>query len=387
MKKNIKNLSLMLLAGMALTACSGDDILDQTAQQQDNKKWTATISIGKDAGEATRAIANSGDNIIVSWATWDKVCVFKNDKMVGTLSPIESTNENTVTMSGTLDGNSWMIGETVSLRYPRQNVDYKQQSGDFGDLASKYDYAEATTTVKNVTGSTVEFNAATLVNKQALVRFEFKDPIRILTIHSSTMAEPIVIYSTRYSTLTNLYAALPLTSSGVTADYVLTGISESNKMFSIKKSGINMSNGKYYTCQIPAFANSDFPAVIDLGLSVNWATSNLEANGDVNSDGTTKSHTDITSPYGGNYYLPTKAQYEELIDNCFTRTASNFTILISKKTGYEGNTVFFRNASYWTDTPGSLGGWWYRLYISFGGFEYDEVQDGNKYSVRYVQTK
>lgn len=120
---------------------------------------------------------------------------------------------------------------------------------------------------------------------------------------------------------------------------------------------------------------------VDLGLSVNWATCNVGADKPEDCGGyfawgetTTKSDYDsdtytgtIVSQlpldkdaahvnFGGTWRMPTKTEYQELIDNCTwslvdTNTARGYRIT-SKKKGYENKSIFLPGGGYKVGTSG-----------------------------------
>ena len=152
-----------------------------------------------------------------------------------------------------------------------------------------------------------------------------------------------------------------------------------------------------------ATAKDKTAEIVDLGLSVKWATGNIVKNGAKYSigaptdngyyfswanveghykgkgydfsDNTYKStpgyklHTNIspTSGYdaaratlGGNWRLPTKDEFQELIDNCTltwtTKDGVNGMRLTSKKSGYTSNSIFIPAAGMYDGTTLHLDG-------------------------------
>lgn len=412
MKKNIKLFGLLLMAGMAFTACSSDDIEGQANSQQENKTWTAMMDVAK--GLDTRTLTLSGTSLNVGWNTSEKVYVYRSNELVGTLSPSTITTSTSVSMTGTLDGNTYAVGNPVTLRFPREEVDYTGQDGTLATIAAKYDYALGSTTVKSVSGNSVTFNTATLISQQAIVKFTFPWAVKMVSVYGSedVLDEPIVVLPT--TAISTVYVALPMAESAV-ASYVVTAVRASdNRETVVKKTGVLMQNGKYYTC---AFTESDMatPTYFNLGLSVNWcaynldltSTSNSKLTVDVTKDGsrfawgetktkdtgysmnTYKFYNTTTGKYtkyvnssnhgtvdnltvlqltddaaraaNSNYRMPTEQEAQELFDSnkCF-RTQYNmdgeyYTIVTSKISGREGNAIIFRtgNDQYlWTSTLG-----------------------------------
>ena len=121
---------------------------------------------------------------------------------------------------------------------------------------------------------------------------------------------------------------------------------------------------------------------IDLGLSVKWATRNLDANKNTDLGGfySLDSYTLYNYTYsddyayqilGENWHTPSKAEWEELIQNTYSIRINDAErsgyLYISKVAGYEGNSIFIPVNSYLTnDTTYSENGrmsfWYFSTY-------------------------
>lgn len=399
MKKNIKSFGLLLVAGMALVACSSDDTDEQNAQQQNNHTWQAYATVGKgmDMDTRTLRIDESGTtpNLKVGWDIYDFVYVFRGATKVGFLTPSSSTTNYNVTMSGSIDGNAYQAGETLSFRFPRETVDYTGQDGTLLSIARKYDYAEGGATVSSVTGTNVQIGTVTLQSKQAIVKFTFNKAIQVVSIYSDAMSEPILVEPS--SATTEIYAALPLTGSVISTDYVLSGVDADNKQFMTRKTGVTMQNGKYYEASIKLL----YPTYVDLGLSVNWYVYNMGAS-DITAKGngyawgervtkdtytldnyrwytggkytkyvldssygtvdnkTTLDPDDDVAYDGSTRHIPTKAECQELLANTVRKgfqlngSSAVYSMYISTKSGYKGSAIIFiDNWAVWASTLSS----------------------------------
>lgn len=272
MKKNIKLMGLLLMAGMAFTACSSDDIEEQANSQQGNKTWTATMDVAK--GLDTRTLTLDGTSLNVGWSASEKVYVYNNsNELVGTLSPISNSSESSVSMTGIIEGNSWSSGDVLKLRFPREEVDYTGQDGQLSTIAAKYDYATGTTTPTTVSSNHIQLMTTNLTSQQAIVKFTFPWAVKMMSVYADggVMSEPIIVVPT--SATTTLYVAVPIATEAK-ANYVITAVKASdNKEYVKKKSNIKMQNGKYYTCDLTSLAA---PTYLDLGLSASWYLYNLD---------------------------------------------------------------------------------------------------------------
>lgn len=398
MKKNIKSFGLLLVAGMALVACSSDDTDEQNAQQQNNHTWQAYAIVGKGMDMDTRALridqSGTTPNLMVGWDIADDVYVFRGTTKVGFLTPSSSTTSNLVTMSGSIDGNAYQANEMLSFRFPRETVDYTGQDGTLLSIARKYDYAEGGARVSSVTGTNVQLGNVSLQSKQAIVKFTFNKAIQVVSIYSDAMSEPILVVPS--SATTEIYAALPLTGSVITTDYVLSGVDADNRQFMVTKMGVKMQNGKYYEASIRLL----YPTYVDLGLSVKWYVYNMGASditakgngyawgervtkdtytldnykwytggkyikyvldssyGTVDNKTTLDPEDDVA--YSDTRHIPTKAECQELLENTVRKgfqlngSSTVYSMLISTKSGYKGSAIIFiNNWAVWTSTLSS----------------------------------
>lgn len=411
MKKNIKLMGLLLMAGMAFTACSSDDIEEQANSQQGNKTWTATMDVAK--GLDTRTLTLDGTSLNVGWSASEKVYVYNNsNELVGTLSPISNSSESSVSMTGIIEGNSWSSGDVLKLRFPREEVDYTGQDGQLSTIAAKYDYATGTTTPTTVSSNHIQLMTTNLTSQQAIVKFTFPWAVKMMSVYADggVMSEPIIVVPT--SATTTLYVAVPI-ATAAKANYVITAVKASdNKEYIKKKINITMQNGKYYTCDLTSLAS---PAYLDLGLSASWYLYNLDMTSTTSAkltfdvtkqgslfawgetatkstytlnnyqyyDSSTGKYTKyvMTGQYGDmdgrgslevaddaayqidiNTRMPNKVLIQELDDqtkcfkNEFTMGGTNYILVTSKVTGKEGLSLIFRaDDMIWTSVLKDLG--------------------------------
>ena len=167
--KTIKSLCGML-AMLAFTACSSN--IDESADAPRFYNVTLTASMG-DAD--TRALSEgTGNAIIASFAENDEVVVVKaNGTSVGTLTA-QTAGEST-TLSGTLDAKTLEVNEVVKLRYRSATANYDGQVGTLDGIAANQDYEEGTLTVTSTDPLTFNSNSVTLLAKQSITKFTFKD--------------------------------------------------------------------------------------------------------------------------------------------------------------------------------------------------------------------
>ncbi len=178
---NVKTIKIFcgMLAMLAFTACSSDN--DERADAPRFYNVTLTASMG-DA--ETRALSEGTGNVITAtFAEDDEVVVVKaNGTSVGTLRA-ESGGTSTTTLSGTISG-TFTENEVLTLRYRSATANYDGQVGTLDGIATGQDYAEGTLTVKTVSPLTFESNSVTLLAKQSITKFTFKNgtnPVSVKT--------------------------------------------------------------------------------------------------------------------------------------------------------------------------------------------------------------
>ena len=167
--KTIKSLCGML-AMLAFTACSSN--IDESADAPRFYNVTLTASMG-DAD--TRALSEgTGNAIIASFAENDEVVVVKaNGTSVGTLTA--QTAGASTTLSGPLNAKTLEVNEVVKLRYRSATANYDGQVGTLDGIAANQDYEEGTLTVTSTDPLTFNSNSVTLLAKQSITKFTFKD--------------------------------------------------------------------------------------------------------------------------------------------------------------------------------------------------------------------
>ncbi len=184
MKKDIRTLAALLMAGAAFTACSDKDeiITEQTVNPVTKYTMTVNATMGDNGTNGTnRALALDGKTLKVKWAGTDQVSVFpaaSNGTLLGTLTANESET-GTTTLTGNLTG-SVNVNDNLNLLFPRGEWDYTGQKGillsDENSIEKKYDYAKADVTVAAIDNSHITTTAnANFASQQAIVKFILKD--------------------------------------------------------------------------------------------------------------------------------------------------------------------------------------------------------------------
>ena len=265
--------SLLLIAGLALTACSSDD----NSVEQTPKIYYMTVDATKGVNEAAspayrRALNLSGSTLSASWATTEHVYVqgtLSSDGVTkfwfeGSILP--QTAGTTTQLKGVISlPAGWVISideaigtpHCVNLQFPRSgDLDYTGQIGTLADIAAKYDYAIATDVLFDIENDhIVGTNSATFVNQQAIVKFTLKDKADETTLLNPTALTidnglgddyplTLTIPASTYTTNGNgvLYVAIP----GFSGQNVTLTATCSSGTYNYTKSNVTFTNGKYY---------------------------------------------------------------------------------------------------------------------------------------------
>ena len=269
------NFSVLLMAGLALAACSSDDSQVEPAV----KTYTMTIDATKGANEAavradTRALTLDGHTLNASWAASEQVYV--QGKLVadesyfwfeGSLQP-QSVGTITTRLNGTISlPVGWKISideaigipHTLNLQFPRSgNLDYTGQVGTLADIAAKYDYAKATNVMVDVNeNNVVGVSPVTLENQQAIVKFTLKDKADGTTLLNPTALT--IRYGDEYLSLTSIPSTTYDTNGNGVLFVAIPGFSEKtvtltatvgDKTYTFTKSNVTFTNGKYYEINV-----------------------------------------------------------------------------------------------------------------------------------------
>ena len=273
----IKNIyfSLLLIAGLMLTACSSDD----NSVEQAPKIYYMTVDATKGVNEAAspayrRALNLSGSTLSASWATTEHVYVqgtlVSNSSTFwfeGSIQP--QTAGTTTRLNGAIIlPAGWQYSSIdeaigtpycVNLQFPRSgDLDYTGQTGTLADIAAKYDYAIATDVRFDIENDhIVGTNSATFDNQQAIVKFTLIDKADETTKLNPTALtiqfgeESISLTSIPAATYTTngdgvLYVAIP----GFSGQNVTLTATCGSGTYTYTKTNATFVNGKYYEISV-----------------------------------------------------------------------------------------------------------------------------------------
>ena len=273
----IKNIyfSLLLIAGLMLTACSSDDNVSEQAPKTYYMTVDATKGVNETASPAyRRALSLSGSTLSASWATTEHVYVqgtlVSNSSTFwfeGSIQP--QTAGTTTQLKGVISLPTGYVYPSidaaigtphhVNLQFPRKEFTYDGQKGTLAGIAANYDYARAeNVSVDIAADKVVGINEVEFVNQQAIVKFTLSDGTNALnptalTINvegdlSGDYPLTLTIPASTYTTNGNgvLYVALP----GFSGQNVTLTATCSSGTYTYTKSYATFVNGKYYEISV-----------------------------------------------------------------------------------------------------------------------------------------
>ena len=281
--------SMLLVAGLALAACSSDD--------SDNppviKTYTMTVDATKGTNDAikhiaTRALSLDGSTLNASWATTEEVFVQGTYVSDGTTkfwfkgSIMPQYAGTTTRLNGRIslpDGSSYTsideaIGtpHTLTLQFPRSGeLDYTGQVGTLADIAAKYDYAIASNVRVDVEADkVVGVKEVAFKNQQAIVKFTLKDKsdgttllnptaltVRVEEPETGTLIDEVTLSSIPDATYTtNGDGVLFVAIQEFEAKKVILTATVGGKTYTFIRSGVTFVNGKYYEINVQMVAQS-----------------------------------------------------------------------------------------------------------------------------------
>ena len=261
----MKMWAALLVAGLALCACSSDDneLIPQTEEPQAPQAQTFTMTVsaskGGDAATTRGTLTDNGTTVTPEWEVNDEVSVYNaSDVLLGTIKA--QTAGATTTLIGELT-TAPAVSDVLTLKYKSAN--YATQDGTLAGIAANCDYATATVTVSAVDDKKITTSDASFASQQAIVKFTLKNSDGSATLDASQLV--VVTNGTTYtvtpaSEASTLYVALPAitnkfitlvaTVGGAPYDFVKGGVTFANSNF--YRIGVKMTECRTTTATIPA---------------------------------------------------------------------------------------------------------------------------------------
>ena len=279
-KTTFQTLAALLVAAVAMTACSSsDDDAVPSGSPAGSNVYTLTVEATKGDDATTRALSLSDDGktLNATWTAGDKVEVWAWDARNQTFTTKYGTltaqgSGISTTLTGTVKNIPSLIGMDLRLRY--LSNDYSSQTGTLDYIASHCDYATADVKMTAISGSEISTSAATFQNQQAIIKFTVKNydgsPLTPsdFTVSDGTSTVtltdiPDVTYTTNGDGV--LYVAFPATGSSATI--TLTATADS-KVYSYTKEDVTFGNGKYYDISVKMVHSLSHAIATDCGMVV-----------------------------------------------------------------------------------------------------------------------
>lgn len=310
MNNNIA-LTALLVAGATFFACSNDE--NEAPEQPVNPSqntYTLTVIASKNTDAATRALSLSGSTLNATWSEGDEVKVYNSDTEIGTL--IAQNSGASTTLTGNLTS-APSVGDNLTLKF--LSPDYAVQEGTLEYIAANCDYATATVTVStvNTTKKTITTTGdADFHNQQAIVKFTISDnsatPTSINVSKLTISADGYAYTVTPLAATNNIFVAIPSISSKTINLYATD---DGNNTHVYSKSSVSFINGKYYAISVkmrPPTAPEGVEA-IDLGLPSGTLWANMNVGATVPGEDGDNFAWGETVPQGGNLYDWTTYKY------------------------------------------------------------------------------
>ena len=188
----MKKYAFVILAVAVMAACQKEEGFVAEKPQENVELqgggYTLTVEATKEipcqAGNdgETKALSLDGSKLNAYWKDGERVAVFLGGTYLGQLTATAGAPNTKATLSGVLNSVGGVnAGDALTLLFPQKDWDYTGQNGaapsETGPLATQYDYATASVTVKSVDTSakTITVNSAVAFqNQQSIYRFGFK---------------------------------------------------------------------------------------------------------------------------------------------------------------------------------------------------------------------
>lgn len=271
----------LLLAGILLTACGGDD--DVTSGGDTPKPVTPSTPTSwslEITSPVTRGLSGDASGITPTWETTDNIYVYYENQRVGVLHP-KAHKDNAseyVQLEGNLDtpvSGAYSPNGKLSFYYQCDKgfSDYTGQDGTLATIASSFDYHVAenvSITAVDAVNRKVTVGKFNLMPQQAIARFSFTRPLvagDVITISEGGNTISSITLGVNAVNTGYVDVALPLTayaaSHTLTFDIEHDGDANFYKTIMADKT---MQNGKTYSAKL----------VLAVQLNgVWWATRNL----------------------------------------------------------------------------------------------------------------
>ena len=335
MKKHLFFWASLLVAGLALTACGGDDADDFSDKTTPvaptgKQKWTVTVG----AGVMTRGL---NDDLSPKWSADDEVYVYHGRTKVGTLKPT-AFDKGSVTLTGELENSDYSTESgynTLNLSYKYEyfdDPDYSGQDGTIEDIAENFDFLRATVTITAVNTSTrtLTVSTANFETLQSIMCLTFTEPLLdgdwIGIWGGEFDAE---VYPTGpVAEGTPIYVAVPFSStpSSYELQFYIANSSSGDEVYLVNDWPTkSLQNGKQYTATVKIegvrlWKKGPFWATKNLGASSKTDSGDYFAWGDIKGYSSTSGHEFTLANY----------KYYDSVNGVYTKYTSDGADLLAE---------------------------------------------------------
>lgn len=264
MKKRILFYSIAAVSLMTVFSCSEIIEPQVTSIEQTAQLKTCTMSIAAGKGEVgTKALGFVNDELTATWTAGDKVDVYEDDTLLGTLTAKDVSTDGT---SCTLYGNEITRPAWTRLTLKFLSPSYSTQdgtlTGNAGSIDKVCDYSTAEVTVNGTSGGNITINESyvSFTNQQAIVKFILRNSDNTASVSATLLkvnVDGTEISVSPASATDELYVAVPAVS-GKSVSLLAT---TSSGDYGYTRSGVALEKGKYYEITVrmetvPEYANS-----------------------------------------------------------------------------------------------------------------------------------
>ena len=287
--KNLFGIAALLFVA-AMTSCSNDDVVETNSRDTDNDEqvvipFSATI----EKAESTRALAEpDGTGVTAYWKEGEVVAIVTKDANpteLGTATVETVENDGTAIISGTLSGAKDQ--QEVQLIYPASAVENGKIKSDLlekqpgilrgeGSIEKLYDVATADSKLSLKDGTATLAKKAKFENLYTICKFQFTfngEPIESISKLTISGEDGNAITTAELAAPADyVYIIMAPTTEKTTFQFEVTAGSDiyTGTAYATIKQGV------YYQLTLMLEKEID-ERIVDLGLSVKWASMNIGA--------------------------------------------------------------------------------------------------------------
>ena len=359
MKNQLFTLAAVLTASAALTGCSSEQLVEnqkvEPAVQTAVQTYQLQIGARKSSDGLTRALEESGSQLLAKWSTDDKVFAYINDAAADgdaiELTPSTSGTNNTILTGSLTKSGGFTTSDVIHLYYLKKKSAYDSrtytgQDGDLDKIASDYDYATADVNILAVTptgnDNILRTSDATFTHLQAITKFTVKKKAD----DSDFDITPIDIKESGLGTLTvtpgsaahEIWVAMPgraSTASAASKTYKFEATSES-KLYGVSKA-VDLVNDHYYTATLTMGRDAQKLTLTGVLASQPYNGSAVNVSTVTSGDATPEDLTTASYDVAYKKWNATTSSWDDC-DAADVKAAGKYKVVVTGKGDFEGTT-------------------------------------------------